>query len=224
MELGGGIFASLAAGLAGYSYLKGKDNETIKKELTKNLSPFILSKGLEAIGGNAGRAIFSAGTGTVVNPQLELIYTSPSFREFRFDFMLYPRSAREAAEVQSILTRLKFHQSPEILKEGSAGGLGAFFLIPPSEFDIKFYYNGRINPNIPAISTCVLTSIDTDYAPNGWSAYEVPKDKGTPVLGSTGMPVGIKLSLVFQETELITKNNAEAQTQGFADQPPSIYS
>jgi hypothetical protein len=212
MDLGGGGLALLGAAAAGYSYLKGKDSETIKKELTKNLSPFILSKGLNNLfGQNAGTALFAAASGTVINPQLELIYTSPSFREFRFDFMLYPRSSREAKEIYKLLHRLKFHQAPEILQEGSAGGLGAFFLVPPSEFDIKFYYNGRINPNIPPISTCILTSIDTDYAPNGWSAYEVPGDNGQPMIGRTGSPIGIKLSLVFQETELITKNNYRAQ-------------
>jgi hypothetical protein len=120
--------------------------------------------------------------------------------------MMYPRSSKEALEVQRILNRLRFHQAPEILKEG-AGGFGSFFLVPPSEFDIEFYYNGRINPNIPKISTCVLTSIDTDYAPNGWAAYEVPSDRGNSVLGKTGMPVGIRLSLNFQETEILTKDN-----------------
>jgi hypothetical protein len=119
--------------------------------------------------------------------------------------MLYPRSSKEALEIHRILNRLRFHQAPELLQEGAAGGLGAFFLVPPSEFDIKFYYNGRINPNIPPISTCVLTSIETDYAPNGWSAYEVPGNAGVPTLGKTGTPVGIKLSLVFQETEILTK-------------------
>ena len=128
--------------------------------------------------------------------------------------MLYPRSTKEAQQVQNILNRLRFHQAPEILGQGSSGGLGGFFLVPPSEFDIKFYYNGRINPNIPKISTCVLTSIDTDYAPNGWAAYEVPSDVGNPSLGKTGMPVGIRLSLTFQETEIMTKDNFKDSTFG----------
>jgi hypothetical protein len=203
-EFGNSPLALLSAAAAGYSSLKEYQGDKIK-ETVRNLTPFIASRALQSFAGNAGTAVFAAATGTVINPQLELIYTSPSFREFRFDFMLYPRSSKEALEIHKILNRLRFHQAPEILQEGAAGGLGAFFLVPPSEFDIKFYYNGRINPNIPPISTCVLTSIDTDYAPNGWSAYEVPGNAGRPVLGKTGMPVGIKLSLVFQETEILTK-------------------
>jgi hypothetical protein len=44
-----------------------------------------------------------------------------------------------------------------------------------------------------------------DYAPSGFAAYEVLEDKGEPKLGSTGMPVGIRLGLVFKETQIITK-------------------
>ena len=204
LEFGNSPLALLSAAAAGYSYLKDFQGDKLK-ETIKNITPFIASRALQNFGGNAGTAVFAAATGTVINPQLELIYTSPSFREFRFDFMLYPRSSKEALEIHRILNRLRFHQAPELLQEGAAGGLGAFFLVPPSEFDIKFYYNGRINPNIPPISTCVLTSIETDYAPNGWSAYEVPGNAGVPTLGKTGTPVGIKLSLVFQETEILTK-------------------
>jgi hypothetical protein len=207
MEFGASPLAYLAAAGAGYSKVKSIDGTQKKIDaVIKNLTPFIFNRVLQQGFGNAGSAVFAAATGTVINPQLELIYTSPSFREFRFDFMMYPRSSKEALEVQRILNRLRFHQAPEILKEG-AGGLGSFFLVPPSEFDIQFYYNGQINPNIPKISTCVLTSIDTDYAPNGWASYEVPGDLGKPYIGKTGMPVGIRLSLNFQETEIMTKDN-----------------
>ena len=91
-----------------------------------------------------------------------------------------------------------------------AGG----FLVPPSEFDIKFYYNGAENPNIPSISTCVLQTVDVDYAPSGFAAYEVLEDKGVPGLGSTGMPVGIRLGLVFKETQIITKFDLTQEAGG----------
>jgi hypothetical protein len=91
-----------------------------------------------------------------------------------------------------------FHQAPEILP-GSSG----YFLVPPSEFDIEFYYAGALNVNIPKVSTCVLTGIDVDYAPNGWAAYEIPGKY--PTVGGTGMPVGIKMSLDFKETSIVTK-------------------
>lgn len=205
MNLGGGAFGLIGAATdAGLTIAKssGAARDQVIREMSKNLTPFIGSQIAQRFG-DAGIAIFASNTGTVVNPQLELIYTSPQFRQFRFDFMFYPRSEKESIEVQRIIETLKFHQAPEILNQG-AGALGGFFLIPPSEFDIKFYYNGSINPNIPAISTCVLTQIDTDYAPNGFAAYEKPT-KLKPSVGGTGMPVAIRLSLQFMETQIITK-------------------
>jgi hypothetical protein len=147
------------------------------------------------------RVGFAAFTGRVLNPMLEMLYTAPAFREFRFDFMLYPRSEEESKEVQNILALLRYHQSPEIDARTSG-----FLLIPPSEFDIKFYYNGAENPNIPKISTCVLTTLDVDYAPNGFAAYE-ERLNVSPNIGGTGMPVAIRLSLSFRETEYFTKAN-----------------
>jgi hypothetical protein len=204
--------AVLAGGASAAQSLRGNSNPNdVSKAIATNLSPFLASYALNQLG-DIGRAAFAAGFGMVQNPILELLYTSPSFRSFRFDFVFYPRSEQEAKEVQNILQRLRFHQAPEIRKESNG-----FFLVPPSEFDIKFYYNGAENPNIPSISTCVLETIDIDYAPNGFSTYEVPGQTQASV-GETGMPVGIRLSLQFKETEILTKdnfpsNNLSKQTQ-----------
>ena len=154
----------------------------------------------DALGsGQTGQAILAA-TGRVQNPMLEMIYKSPNFRTFQFDFTFYPRDEREALEVQRILERLRFHQAPELMP--NAGG----FLIPPSEFDIKFYNSGKENPNIPQIATCVLTTLDINYAPNGWAAYETPGEN-EPYLGRTGMPVSIQVTLQFQEMTYLTKKD-----------------
>lgn len=215
---------ALTGGASAVDAIKNNpDNfQGILDSLQRNASPFI---GLMAEQTDLTRVGFAAFTGRVLNPMLEMLYTSPAFREFRFDFMLYPRSEEEAQEVQKILDRLKFHQAPEF-NTASNG----FFLVPPSEFDIKFYYNGKENPNIPRISTCVLTSIDIDYAPNGFSAYEMPKIN-VPSKGGTGMPVAIRLSLNFKETEYLTKanyakqsssNSGELRTQAEINQSRSL--
>ena len=164
------------------------------------------SIGLEAagaitglLGDKTGGALFTAATGVVKNPMLEMIYSAPSMRSFQFEFTFYPRDEREALEVQRIIERFRFHQAPE-LAEGAGG-----FLIAPSEFDIKFYYAGSQNPNIPPIAdNCVLTQMDVNYTPNGFTAYEVPGEN-KPSLGRTGMPVAIQMQLQFKETTFLTK-------------------
>ena len=201
ISLGGEMLSTLGA--IGKTLLGG---EIDPRQRGRNLSPFVLQKMTQVAGAltnspNSAAAIFAGATGLSQNPQLELIYTSPSFRSFRFSFMFYPRSEQEAEEIQKMIARLKFHQAPEI-----KNGTGGYFLVPPSEFDIEFYYNGQINRNIPSISTCVLESIDMDYAPNGFHTFETPGDN-SPRVGGTGMPTAIRMDLSFKETEIMTKFN-----------------
>jgi hypothetical protein len=203
-EIGG---QALAAGKSAIdAYNKGgaeSAGDSLKKSGLENIKE-ILAKGAGKITASENTAkLFLASTGRVVNPMLEMLYQSPNFRTFNFEFLFYPRDEREALEVQNILERLRFHQAPEILKEG---GVAGGFLVPPSEFDIRFYYSGSENPNIPQIATCVLLTMDVNYAPNGWSAYEVP-DEFKPSIGRTGMPTAIQLTLSFQETTYLTKDD-----------------
>ncbi len=217
LALGGETASFLTAG--GSILNDFATNKINDEQLGKNLTPFVLQKVLGSdiargfLGEKSADAIFAGAIGGVQNPQLELIYGSPNFRTFRFEFMFYPTSEAEALQVQQIIDRLKFHQAPEIMT-GTAG----YFLVPPSEFDIEFYYNGQINPNIPKISTCVLTTIDMDYAPKGWQAYETGSNE--PELGGTGMPFGIRLTLEFQETEIMTKYNFQGDRRTIAELKP----
>ena len=56
------------------------------------------------------------------------------------------------------------------------------------------------------MTTAVLTNIDVNYAPNGWSAYEVPGEND-PQIGRTGMPVAIQMTLQFTEITYLIKQD-----------------
>ena len=205
-ELGG---KALAAGSSIIDAFKGGEGAAdTAKAVLKSAGTSAGLEGVSAAAGLIGNVAgagtaqlgFQAATGTVRNPMLEMVYSSPGFRSFQFEFTFYPRDEREALEVQRIIERFRFHQAPELVK-GAEG-----FLIPPSEFDIKFYYAGSMNPNIPAMATTVLKQIDVNYTPNGWTAYEVPGEN-KPALGRTGMPVAIQMQLQFTETSFLTKSD-----------------
>jgi hypothetical protein len=163
----------------------------------KGLSPFLVDilSSVSPQTGELGQAVL----GFAINPQFEVVYQATSLRNFQFDFMFYPRDEGEATQVQNIISAFKFHAAPEIISGG-----GGRYLLAPSAFDIGFFYNGKRNVNLPRISTCVCENVMVDYAPNGWSAYEV-QGQNTPYLGGTGMPVGIRLQLRFKEMTMVTK-------------------
>ena len=184
----------------------------------KNAAPFAAELAREA-GLPGDKVLFSAlsavtGGALAINPQLELIYEGTDFRSFRFSFMFYPRSKKEAVEILDIIDSFTFHQAPEILSSSFGR-----YLVPPSEFEIEFRYNGGINPNIPKVAPCVLTSISVDYAPNGFASYETLLSANEPERGGTGMPVAIRMDLSFKETRIITKQFLKGEREAKYNSP-----
>ena len=177
-------------GMAGSAIKSGVGMMAASKLLEAVTRPFGDSSATRSLG-------LFAQFGQVINPMLEMIYVSPEPRNFQFEFMFYPRSESEAQQVLQIIELFRFHAAPEL------GGTG--MLIPPSEFDMKFFYRGKENPNIPPIGTCVLKDVQTNYAPKGFATYESLSD--TPTKGGTGMPVAITMSLAFTETTYLTKED-----------------
>ena len=184
----------------------------------KNAAPFAAELAREA-GLPGSKVLFSAlsavtGGALAINPQLELIYEGTDFRSFRFSFMFYPRSKKEAVEILDIIDSFTFHQAPENLSSSFGR-----YLVPPSEFEIEFRYNGGINPNIPKVAPCVLTSISVDYAPNGFASYETLLSANQPERGGTGMPVAIRMDLSFKETRIITKQFLKGEREAKYNSP-----
>ena len=198
---------TIAGQLAGAGVSSLNDSNIGAISALKSAAEGLATRFGKNIAGDTGAIAAFALTGGVINPMLEVLYQSPAFREFQYDFLFYPRDEREAVEVQKIINTFTYHQAPEF-QEG--GGIG--LLTPPSEFEIKFYYSGSENKNIPQVGDCILKTIDVDYAPNGFSAYEVPGQTNAAI-GGTGMPVTIRLSLRFQEITYLTKNKPGTTNQ-----------
>ena len=194
---------------AGASLIDQLKSNASGLEKLGNMSPFAAEAVKSKFGGDTLFTALTSATGgaLAVNPQLEVIYQSPSFRNFRFQFMFYPRSEKEASDVLDIIDLFRSHQAPEIMSSSYGR-----YLIPPSEFDIKFYYNGVENTNIHSIGNCVLTDVALDFAPNGYQSYETLSNK--PQKGKTGMPVAIRMDLSFQETVIQTKSSLRKEYDG----------
>jgi hypothetical protein len=152
--------------------------------------------GLYNVLNNVGKGISKASTlaGYPLNPRLEILFTGRRQRGFVFEILMSPVNEGEANAIQNIIRLLRFHSSPDI-------SASSYFFVPPAEFDITFYKDGKENLNIPRINTCVLEKIEVDMAPTGsYSAF------------STGHPVQTRLSLGFREVEILHKARI---TQGF---------
>jgi hypothetical protein len=179
----------------------GNKLSTIGENLRPQVTDTLAVAAGNLFGQDAGDIVLFAG-GYAINPQLEVLFKGINLRSFQFDFIFSPYDRDEAQSVKDIIDTFKFHAAPEVLASGSGR-----YMVPPSEFDIKFMYKTEENKNIHKIGTCVLTNISIDYAPDGWATFGgVPNQKGA------GSPTQTKLSLQFMETEIVDKQKI---TEGY---------
>lgn len=225
----GGYLSSAIQDLGGFSNLK---NMSLTDLLSSPAGQALAAKGLGAVGGKLGmnkdnlQAVLGQALGQVTNPQIQLLYRGIDLRKFQLEFVFTPKSLKEAETTKAIIETLIYYSSPGLA--GSAENKSGQFLTPPQLFDIKFLFTGQTGVrgslenvyrnafsrigldfiNVPnptetiskgqeakifGIGECVLTNVSVDYAPNGWAAFE------------DGHPVQSRVTMNFQETQIVTK-------------------
>ena len=146
--------------------------------------------------GSGIEKVMIASAGYAQNPQIEILFDTVDNRTFQFDFKFTPRSQEEAIAALDIIKAFRFHAAPEISGSGAGTGGGRYF-IPPSEFDIGYYFKGKPNDALHKFSTCVLEAIDVNYSNGNFATHD------------DGIPVEIGMTLRFKEVEIIHKKLVE---------------
>lgn len=143
--------------------------------------------------------------GTVLNPNLELLFTGPQLRPFEFQFKMSAREQKEANTIKEIIKFFKKNMAPK-------GKSGEVFLRSPYTFFIEYQYGNpdpkikdlTEHPGINKIKECALLNCAVDYTPNG--TYMTYQD---------GTMVSYTLSLSFQELEPIYSGDYDGHAIGY---------
>ena len=115
----------------------------------------------QAVGAN----ILTRQTGSVLNPNLELLFQGPSLRSFNFNFKFRPRDPDEAKMVRSIIRVFKRNMAVQRKK-------GELFLYTPNIFKIKYLHKGGDHPFMNRLMPCACTSFNVVYTPdNNYMTY-----------------------------------------------------
>jgi len=121
----------------------------------------------------AGKAIgndklLTRGTGKVLNPNLELLFSGPTLRTFAYSYKFTPREDKEAKMIRSIIRFFKKNMA--VQRDES----GALFLKSPNVFRLKYIFKGRDqHPFLNKIKLCALTSCNVQYTPDGnYATYD----------------------------------------------------
>ena len=132
-------------------------------------------------------------TGAVMNPNMELLFNSPSLRSFSFSFQLAPRDKKEAESVVKIIRFFKQGMAPIRSKS-------RLFLRSPHTFRLAYKHKGldprggktnssaTDHPFLNKFKECALNSFGVNYTPQGqYSTYE------------DGVMTSYQMSMGFQE-------------------------
>ena len=134
--------------------------------------------------GQAAQApgLMTRATGSVLNPNMELLFKGPNLRTFNFAFQFRPRFEDESVAVKEII---------RIFKRNMAVQRSATerFLLTPNIFTIKYIHNsGEEHPFMNRIKPCMLSGFNVNYTPdNSYMTYQ------------DGAMTGYDVTMTFQE-------------------------
>jgi hypothetical protein len=177
-----------------------------------------------AIGKITGESVsldeFFGGTrGVILNPNSELLFSGLDMRNL--NYKLVARSAEEATIIENIIKTFKMGMLPYgnsdyrdvggaffanaltgdvgALFGGENNSLAANYIKVPDVCRVSFMRGGTLNKNVPQYKMCALTQVDVSYTPDG--TYATTRD---------GRMVAYQMSLNFQETKLIFREDVKA--------------
>jgi len=154
--------------------------------------------------------IFGGISGAIFNPNTELLFGGVQMRNFSLDFKLYARHQEESNEIQRIIKQFNRAILPTASAEGPVLGfnkegknidINLGFIGVPKLVEVRYMYGGEENRYLPRYKMCALTSIDTNFTPDG--AYATNTD---------GSPIAHQLTLGFQETKICFSDDVANNT------------
>jgi hypothetical protein len=148
----------------------------------------------KALGGNVSvNQLMGGVSGTIVNPNVEMMYEAPELRGFNLSFKMMSRSKEETVEIKQICTQFKKAMLPSFGGVTLAGtATSGALLSVPKIVKVSFMTGNGLNEYVSQFKPCAITSVNINYTPDGtWASY-----KG-------GAPVATELQVTFKELKLI---------------------
>jgi len=211
---GGAAFGSVTAGLieaAGTSV----DLAAAVDSTSGVIKSTVFDKLRQGINKIAGASVsenqFLGGvSGTILNPNTEMMYDGPELRTLELTFKMVASSEREAQEIKKICTTFKRASLPSFggktdLFGGTSSGLGGGNLLTiPKMCTVKFMKGSSVHPYLPQYKAMALSNIAINYTPDG--SYATYAD---------GSPVATQLKISLKEMKNIFSDEIEDQGASF---------
>ena len=155
------------------------------------------------VGGNKAAAA-GIQMGVAANPYIATAFESTTLRSFGFTFKCVPESSEEAEDVRMIENLFRKFMYP---KE-----LDPIALQYPPIFRIKFYNGEEENKFMPMILDSYLINLTTTY------------NETSNMFHGDGAPVETSMSITFQETKALTRDDLYGEDLEYRRERPSTDS
>ena len=171
--------------------LGGGDKEAALATASDIVTKKLISEAVNIFGQNVTtQQLLSRNTGEILNPNMELLFSDVTIRNFRFNFKLTPRNPKEAEQIKLIIRAFKRNMAPQA--QGGVQGAGNFLLRAPNIFKLRYRSGTKDHPFLNKFKQCFLTGVQTTYTGEG--VYSTYDDR---------TPVSIILDLSFKEIQPI---------------------
>jgi hypothetical protein len=152
------------------------------------VTKFLATQLVGQLGGNVSlQQLLARESGTIFNPNKELLFNGVNLRNFNFQYKFIPRSQNESQQVMNIIRTLKQNMAPKV-----AGAMGTGFLNTPAVFELRYRKGHSDHPFLHKFKQCFLENITVNYTGDGF--YTTYWD---------GNPVSLTMNLTFREIEPI---------------------
>jgi hypothetical protein len=192
----GGLIGN-AVSLADYGLNDGAMMPAMKEILVREGIKVVTSIA-SSFGATGAETAIDQLTKKVTNPRPEVLFKGVLFRNFSFNWTLYASNKKQAKDIWNICQAFKFASLPELDKD-SAGA----FMIYPYTVDVEIHSYGKPNDWLFKTTTCAINNVSINYSENGrvtfFDLMKYDDMNGAP-------PVGVNLTVGFQEMEIMTKN------------------
>ncbi len=188
-DAAGKIATGLADAAANFS------NQTKAGATLNDIKSVALNKltagALGIFGGNVStNQLLARQEGTIINPNMELLFDGPTIRSFKFQFKMTPRNQKEAEQIRLIIRAFKRNMAPKA--KGGTEKENGWFLKTPNVFELRYRTGNRDHKYLHKFKQCFLTDVSINYTGDGvYATYE------------DGSPVSYLMDLSFKELEPI---------------------
>jgi len=179
-----------------------------KVDTLKSAGGGLVADALETLGAKVNEApglggnlttndILQLTTGSIINPNTELLYSGTGLRTHGYSFKMIPHTKSEATSILQIVNEFKKACAPK-RKSAALGDLTKNFIGLPDLCEVTFISGSTENRNLPKYKPSAITSVQVNYVTDG---------KYVSFTG--GEPIGVALTVAFMETKLVFREDIE---------------